>query len=169
MRTHLRAVSLILASLAAQAAGASPKACVRGSPGYRFCVEERIRASTEGSAGRSLEAAPLGRAPLKPPMPIAPSQIPIPAPPPRRPPVGPTPEMQFGIDADALRARIDRKGPAAPAMTDIERELQRLSTERPVDPAARNRRDFEIDQLRRRAEERRLFADPPGTGGSAPR
>ncbi len=159
---------LIAAAFAAQAGPAAARDCVWGTPGYRTCVEEKIRRLKETEAQGRPETAPVApvgrRAPSR-SGPIAPPALPAPSPA-RELRAGPAPGTQFRFDADALRARIERVGPSAPNMVDMERELRLLSVERPTDAMERNRRDFEVDQLRRRAIERRLFADPPGTGGA---
>lgn len=164
-----RIVSALLTALAVvPSMPAAARDCVWGAAGYRACVEDKIRRLKESEAqGRAATApaAPVGRRAPSLPGPIAPVSPPAP-PPVRELRVGPPPDAQFRIDADALRARIERPGPAAPDMGGIERELRLLSRERAADALDRNRRDFEIDQLRRRAAERRLFADPPGRDGT---
>jgi len=160
---------VVLAAAAAFApAGARAADCVWGRPGYRDCVEEKIRRLRESEArGDRPETAPAAPSGIRPPTlpPAPPMPAPSPAPP-RQWHVGPSfDQARFGRDVDRLRERIDRTGPSAPSVRDVDRELLRMSIDSWRLPAGEaNARQFEADMLRRRATERRLFADPPDSG-----
>lgn len=168
-------VSVMLAVLAAATLAPAPARaadCVWGRPGYRDCVEEKIRRLRESEArGDRPEAAPAAppgvRAPALPPSPrVAPPPPPVPV---REWRVGPSREEErFARDVDRLRERIDRPAPTAPSMRDVERELLRMSIDAWRLPAGEaNARHFETEMLRRRAMERELFSDPPNSGRPA--
>ncbi len=154
---------------AGSAAPVLAQVCSWGTPGYRDCVEDKIRRLRESEAqGRRPDAAPVApperRAPSRPALPGRDAE---PSPPPVREwRVGPPSDHQFRIEADRGRTLIAREPRPVPELRRLELQMQSLPPpDGPLSTMERNARAFEIDQLRRQARDRELFADPPSVGG----